>query len=292
MAASSHLSSPPPAGAAAATAKAARSPAKGGATVAAVASTAKGAFVALAAAAPAAIAANDDVHLALPAMDAKKKAPAKPPGKPAKAPPKATKPGPSTPTVGAATPTKPPTKPKPKPVPNMAPGKHDPVALKGKGAANSASTGEIGSPDVAYAFTIQIGSVTYGMFSEIGGLSWKAEPVPVRSGGNNEYSYNLRGPGKFEPLTLKRGWFASNSEFFQYLKKGLTGNMPPSVDAARRFKLTINVLDRKYNVIGHYDFVQAFFIEYSGPGFNSMSGQVGFEQLRVAYDYFTYTSGK
>jgi phage tail-like protein len=166
----------------------------------------------------------------------------------------------------------------------------DTVTPGAGGGAESHSTYETGSPDVAYAFVIQIDSTKYGMFSEIGGISWKAEPIPIRSGGNNEYSYNLRGPGKFEPLTLKRGWFASSGEFYNLLRLGLQGVAVPA-GAAGRFKLTINCLDRKYQTIGHYDFFNCFFVEYTGPGFNSMSGQVGFEQIRVAYDYFTYTAG-
>ncbi|MBM4342489.1 MAG: phage tail protein [Deltaproteobacteria bacterium] len=260
-------------------------------TVAAVASHAKGAFFVLPADVPAIAFDGDDSasDMGVAAMDApksKSKGPAKP-SKPVKATPgkkpaSSAAPKPNT-TVG-----KPPSKPKPKPVPNMAPGKHDPVALKGSGSANSASTGEVGSPDVAYAFTIDIEGTEYGMFSEIGGISWKAEPIPVRSGGNNEYSLNMRGPGKFEPLTLKRGWFASNSEFFQLLKQGLGGSIPPTAKAAGRFALTIHCMDRKYKRIGSYNFSNCFFVEYTGPGFNSMSGQVGFEQIRVAYDYFTY----
>lgn len=159
---------------------------------------------------------------------------------------------------------------------------------KGMGGAKSHSTGRTGDPDVAYAFSVKIGNVAYAMFSEISGLSWKAEPVPIRSGGNNEYGLNMRGPGKFEPLTLKRGWFASTGEFFDMLKESLTGDAPRGAAHTGRVNITVTVLDRKYQEIGHYDFTNAFIIEYSGPALNSMSGQIGFEQIRMAYDYFTY----
>ena len=159
---------------------------------------------------------------------------------------------------------------------------------KGMGGAKSHSTGRTGDPDVAYAFSVKIGEVQYAMFSEISGLSWKAEPIPVRSGGNNEYGLNMRGPGKFEPLTLKRGWFASTGEFFDMLKESLSGEAPRGTSQTGRVNITVTVLDRKYHEIGNYDFANAFIIEYSGPALNSMSGQIGFEQIRMAYDYFTY----
>lgn len=184
-----------------------------------------------------------------------------------------------------------PSGPPPPPEETWMPTPLDTVTPAAGGGEVSNSTYEGGSPDVAYAFKIVIENTEYGMFSEIGGISWKAEPIPVRSGGNNEYSYNLRGPGKFEPLTLKRGWFASSGEFYNLLRLGLQGVAVPA-GAAGRFKLTISCLDRKYEVIGRYDFMNCFFVEYTGPGFNSMSGQVGFEQIRVAYDYFTYNPSK
>lgn len=161
-----------------------------------------------------------------------------------------------------------------------------PYPTAGMGTQKSASTGLEGDPDVAYAFTININNVDYGMFSEIAGISWKAEPIPVRVGGNNEYSLNMRGAGKFEPLTLKRGWFAASGEFFDLLKDGLSGSLPRTNKG--RFKMIVRCLNRSYQQVGSYTFFNAFIIEYTGPSFNSMSGQVGFEQLRFAYDYFEY----
>lgn len=161
-----------------------------------------------------------------------------------------------------------------------------PYPTAGLGTQKSASTGLEGDPDVAYAFTLNINNVDYGMFSEIAGISWKAEPIPVRVGGNNEYSLNMRGAGKFEPLTVKRGWFAASGEFFDLLKDGLSGSLPRTNKG--RFKMIVRCLNRSYQQVGSYTFFNAFIIEYTGPSFNSMSGQVGFEQLRFAYDYFEY----
>lgn len=245
-----------------------------------------GSMLSLPASAPQLVEWPQDEHLALAAMDAPKP---KTPSKPAAKPSTAAKPkAPTKPKKPAATPGKlvQTTKPEvwtPPVLGAVSPGKG--------GNETSNSTYEAGSPDVAYAFEIDISGVPYGMFSEIGGISWKAEPVPVRSGGNNEYMHNMRGPGKFEPLTMKRGFFAASGEFYDLLKMGLQGAAVPT-GAAGRFQLTIYVLDRKYDTIGHYDFKQCFFVEYTGPAFNAMAGQVGFEQIRVAYDYFEYKAGK
>jgi phage tail-like protein len=157
---------------------------------------------------------------------------------------------------------------------------------QGKGMA----TPRLGDPDVGYAFKVSIGSVTYAMFSEVSGLSWKAESIPVRSGGNNEHGYHMRGPGKFEPLTLKRGWFASTGEFFDMMKSSLQGSSIISSLGGRRTNLTITVLDRKYQPIGEYRVFNAFITEYAGPSLNASSGQVAFEQIRMSYDYFEYNA--
>lgn len=145
-----------------------------------------------------------------------------------------------------------------------------------------------GDPDVAYAFKFAIGSVTYATFAEIGGLSWKAESIPVRSGGNNVHSKHMRGPGKFEPLTMKRGQFAANGEFFDMMTASLSGSTKSSGTGADRLHITITLLNRKYQPIGQYDIFNAFITEYSGLALNAMSSQVGFEQIRMAYDYFEY----
>ena len=155
-------------------------------------------------------------------------------------------------------------------------------------AAGSDSTRQ-GDPDVAYSFQIKIGEKPYGEFAEVGGLSWKAEAIPVRSGGNNEWSHNLRGPGKFEPLTLKRGWFASKGEFYDMMRDSLSGTTGAS--AGKRQNVTIVVLNRAYQPIAEYQVSNAFITEYSGLSLNAMSSAVGFEQIRMSYDYFVYKAG-
>lgn len=236
-------------------------------------SKAAGSFTVLPVGEPEVIEFGDDEHIAVAAMGDPKKPAKKPAAKPA------TKPAAKQP---AFKPVDIPTYNKPKPTDNpLTPG-----SMSGAGGAKSSSTGENGDPDVAYAFTIEIDKVTYGMFAEIAGLSWKAEAIQVRQGGNNEYAENLRGPGKFEPLTLKRGWFASSGEFYQMLKDSLTGTGVRGDDG--RFNLTVSVKGRKYQEIGRYVFSRAFLIEYTGPSLNSMSSQIGFEQIRFAYDRFEY----
>ena len=147
-----------------------------------------------------------------------------------------------------------------------------------------AATHRQGDPDVAYAFDIQIGGVNYGMFTEVSGLSWKAEIQPMPEGGNNTFVRGLIKPGKFELLTLKRGWFAATGEFIDLLRSILDPTGPIT-----RKNITITVLGRNYKEIGRYDLSNAAIIEYDGPALNSMSGQVGFEQIRMVYDSFTYT---
>ncbi len=164
------------------------------------------------------------------------------------------------------------------------------AAALGKKKGKSGSSSRAGDPDVGYAFKVVINSVTYAMFNEVSGLSWKAEAIPIRSGGNNEHGYHMRGPGKFEPLTFKRGWYASNGEFFDMIKASLAGATVLSAVGAQRVNMTISVLNRKYQPIGEYRVFNAFITEYSGPSLNAGSGQIAFEQIRMAYDYFEFKS--
>ena len=98
------------------------------------------------------------------------------------------------------------------------------------------------------------------------------------------FSPGLIKPGKFDLLTLKRGWFAASGEFIDLLR----GVLDPVGEVTRR-NITITVRGRNYDEIGRYDLSSAAIIEYEGPALNSMSGQIGFEQIRMVYDSFTYT---
>lgn len=248
-----------------------------------------GTIVLLPAGAPEAVPVATDEPYALAAMEATKKPAASTPSKPATpAKPAATK--------SAAGKGKPETKDPPKQA--MTKNKmgaektteppYEGNVQSGESSGKSKSTHIVGDPDIAYAFEILVGEMRYGMFTEIAGLSWKAEPVPVREGGNNWYGMNMRGPGKFEPLTMKRGWFACSGEFYDMLKDALTGSAPRN--NAKRPDITIQVLNRKQATIGTYNLKNCMLVEYTGPSFNSMSSQVGFEQMRFAYDYYTYSA--
>ena len=141
-----------------------------------------------------------------------------------------------------------------------------------------------GDPDVAFAFDVQIGGVHYASFSEVSGLTWKADVQPMPEGGNNAYVRTLLGPAKFDLLTLRRGWFASSGEFVDMLR----AVVQPTGKITRK-NLSIGVYGRDDTKIGRYDIAHAAVVEYEGPVFNAMVGQVGFEQIRLVYDYFTYS---
>jgi len=168
------------------------------------------------------------------------------------------------------------------------------VSLGGGGGGSlgnnfkSGSTPRDGDPDVSYAFKVTIDGKHSGMFNEAGGLSWKAESIPIRSGGNNEHGFHMRGPGKFEPLTLKRGFFAANDDFFNMLKNSLSAKPNKGKPGFSRVNVTVAILNRKYETIGEYTLKNAFIIEYTGLQLNAGGSQVGFEQIRMAYDYFEY----
>jgi len=162
-----------------------------------------------------------------------------------------------------------------------------PIPTKGKGSlASAANAVARKDPSVAYAYEVSIGDARVKEiveFTEISGITWKAEPQQVREGGNNEFATYMLGPGQFEPLSLKRGWFSAQGHFFKWLAASLDPAAP-----FKRTNLTITIKDRKMKPIAMYNFAQAFIVEYSGPPLNSMQSQIGFEQIRIAYDYFKF----
>lgn len=147
-----------------------------------------------------------------------------------------------------------------------------------------------GDPEVTYAFRVEIDGIAWARFQEVRGLEWKAETVSFYEGGNPAYKVNLVGPGSFSPLTLKKGFFAVCSPFYEWMREIMNGAPRPGGDGKgdTRRTMSIVIFDRKGQEIGRYNIYGAFMSKYVGPGFNANESAVAFEEIEITYDYFEY----
>jgi len=156
------------------------------------------------------------------------------------------------------------------------------MAKKGSPARSSRA-----DPDVGFSFQVEIDGIRCGKFREARGLEWKSDPVQFFEGGNNAHRVSLIGPGSFTPLVLKKGFFASNSEFLDWMKSLLDGGKK----ALKRVTVSVLVRNERGAEIGRYDLFGAFMTRYAGPGFNGMDNQVAVEEIEIQYDRFEYKPG-
>jgi len=162
-------------------------------------------------------------------------------------------------------------------------------ALVGKlgGALLGAIFGGRSDPDIPFSFWVEIDGIRCTKFREARGLEWKSDVVSFYEGGNHQNKVNLVGPGSFSPLVLKRGYFASQGEFFEMMKAtvGLTAG------AMKRVSMSIVSCNDQGDEIGRFNFYNAFISKYQGPGFNAMENSIAFEEVQITFDYFDFIPG-
>jgi phage tail-like protein len=145
-----------------------------------------------------------------------------------------------------------------------------------------------GDPDVAFSFYVEIDNIRCVKVREIRGLEWKAETVSFYQGGNHAYKVNLIGPGSFTPLVLKRGFFSTSSEFFDWMKRTMSG----SKEKVERKSLAVVIQNEAGEEIARYNVFGAFISRYVGPNLVGTESQIGFEEIEIVYDYFDFVPGK
>jgi len=143
-------------------------------------------------------------------------------------------------------------------------------------------------PDVTFTFFVEVDGIRCVKFTEARGLEWKSETVSFYEGGNPSYKVNLVGPGSFTPLTLKKGFFAADSEFFKWFQAIMNAGRSP----VKRVTVSIVVLNRAGEEVGRYNLYGAYMSKYTGPGFSATENAIAFEEIEITYDYFEYAPGK
>ena len=139
-------------------------------------------------------------------------------------------------------------------------------------------------PDIPFSFFVEIDGIQCAKFREAQGLEWRADPVQFYEGGNHRHKVSLVGQGVFSPLTLKKGFFAASSEFFDWMN----AIMNSGGDSVKRATISIVVQDAAGNEVGRYNVYGAFMNRYTGPAFNAMDSAIAFEEIEIVYDYFEY----
>ena len=140
-------------------------------------------------------------------------------------------------------------------------------------------------PDTTCQFELEMGGVIQTMaFREATGLKVTQKvSSAIREGGNNMHPHYMLEGLEWEPLVLKKGWFASSTEFFDWLI-----GAHHSSEAFTRSNISIIARSLKGTELCRFELHKCFMLEYDGPKFDAMAKDIAFETIKIRYDYFTF----
>lgn len=135
-----------------------------------------------------------------------------------------------------------------------------------------------------FHFQLDWGGTQIG-FTEVSGLDVETEPIEYRHGASKEY-FKTKQPGmtKFSNITLKRGTFQSNNEFFNWwneTKLFQEGNSPGS---SYRRDLTISLLNEKHEPVVVWKVKRAWPIKIQSTDLKADGNEVAIESMELVHE--------
>ncbi|MFH5833425.1 phage tail protein [Halalkalibaculum sp. DA384] len=132
-------------------------------------------------------------------------------------------------------------------------------------------------PSPVFHFSVDWGGESVS-FSEVSGLNIESQVIEYRDGANPEFTaQKMPGLQKFGNITLKRGIFEGDNEFFEWLN---TTNL----NTVERRDLIIKLLNEEHVPLMTWSVKNAFPVKIEGPGLNATGNEVAIETLEIAHE--------
>lgn len=115
-------------------------------------------------------------------------------------------------------------------------------------------------------------------FTEVTGLNIENEMIEYRDGSSPEY-HKIKMPGlqKYGNVTLKRGMFTSDNEFFQWLNT-------VSLSKIERRDITISLLNENHEPVYIWRLKNAWPTKVTAPDLKSDANEVAVETIEMAHE--------
>ncbi|MDY0389490.1 phage tail protein [Desulfobulbus oligotrophicus] len=132
-------------------------------------------------------------------------------------------------------------------------------------------------PIPKFHFQVQWGGTRIG-FTEVTGLTIENEVIEYREGSSPEYS-KIKMPGlhKYGNITLKRGIFASDNEYHDWLNS-------VKLNTIERRDLIISLLNENHEPVVSYKVKQAWPVKIQAPDLKSDANEVAIESIELAHE--------
>jgi phage tail-like protein len=128
-----------------------------------------------------------------------------------------------------------------------------------------------------FHFRVEWGGSNIG-FTEVTGLNIENELIEYRDGSSPEY-HKIKMPGlqKYGNITLKRGMFVGDNEFFQWLNT-------VSLSKIDRRDVSISLLNENHEPVYVWKVKNAFPTKITVPDLKSDANEVAIESIEIAHE--------
>ena len=135
-----------------------------------------------------------------------------------------------------------------------------------------------------FHFEVQWGGTRIG-FTEVTGLEVSTEKIEYRDGASKEY-HKIRMPGMqtFGDLTLKRGIFAADNEFYDWWNT-------VALNTIERRDITISLLNESHEPVVVWKVKNAWPSKVTSASLNASGNETAIETLVLAHEGLTMENG-
>ncbi|WP_147676400.1 phage tail protein [Algibacter pacificus] len=139
-------------------------------------------------------------------------------------------------------------------------------------------------PLVKFHFSVDWAGTNIG-FTEVSGLDVETELIEYRHGASPDYS-KIKMPGmqKFSNITLKRGTFANDNEFYQWWNT-------VKLNKIERRDITIKLLNEDHEPVVVWKVKNAFPVKVQSTDLKGDGNEVAIESMEVAHEGLTIQNG-
>lgn len=131
-----------------------------------------------------------------------------------------------------------------------------------------------------FHFIVEWGGTRIG-FTEVTGLDKTVEPIEYREGSSPDFSkIKMPGMAKFSNITLKRGSFNGDKEFYAWMN---TINM----NTVERRDLVISLLNEQHEPVFSWKVLNAWPTKVQASDLKADGNEVAIETLELAHEGFS-----
>ncbi len=135
-----------------------------------------------------------------------------------------------------------------------------------------------------FHFQVEWGGARIG-FTEVTGLKVTTEVIEYREGASPEYSkQKMPGMQKYDNITLKRGTFAADNEFFAWWNT-------VALNTIERRDLTISLLNEAHEPVVVWKVKAAWPVNVQSTDLKSDGNEVAIETIEIAHEGLTIQNG-